>query len=62
VHEDLSIDYGKIDYAIDCEGVPVLFDLNKTIGLNNPNSERALKGAWNLADGLGSLVDITSRK
>ena len=62
VREDLRIDYGKIDYAIDCEGVPVLFDVNKTIGLNNPNSERALKGAWKLADGLGSLVDITSRK
>jgi hypothetical protein len=60
--EDLRIDYGKIDYAIDCEGVPVLFDVNKTIGLSNPNSERALKGAWNLADGLGSLVDITSPK
>src|SRR6476661_4490166 len=29
VREDLRIDYGKIDYAIDGDGVPVLFDVNK---------------------------------
>jgi hypothetical protein len=53
---EFRIDYGKIDYAIDCEGVPVLFDVNKTIGLVNPNSERARRVARNLADGLSSLV------
>jgi hypothetical protein len=58
VRRDLRIDYGKIDYAIDCEGVPVLFDVNKTIGLTNPNSERAQKIATDLADGLTSLVNI----
>jgi hypothetical protein len=36
VRRELRIDYGKIDYAIDCEGVPVLFDVNKTIGLDEP--------------------------
>jgi hypothetical protein len=58
----LRIDYGKIDYAIDCEGVPVLFDVNKTIGLVNPNSERARNAARILADGLSSLVDIKAQR
>jgi hypothetical protein len=53
----MRVDYGKIDYAIDCEGVPVVFDINKTLGLSNPNSERAVKLTIDLADGLNFLVN-----
>jgi hypothetical protein len=30
---DFPVDYGKIDYVIDRNGIPVLFDVNKTINL-----------------------------
>ena len=53
----MRVEYGKIDYAIDCEGVPVVFDVNKTVGLSNPNSERAVKLTRDLADGLISFVE-----
>jgi hypothetical protein len=56
LRREFRIDYGKIDYAIDREGIPVLFDVNKTIGLMDPNSDRARKMAGILADGLNSLV------
>jgi len=56
LRREFRIDYGKIDYAIDREGIPVLFDVNKTIGLVNPNADRARKMAGILADGLSSLV------
>jgi hypothetical protein len=58
LRKELRVDYGKIDYAIDCDGVPVLFDVNKTVGgFRNPNSERALKIARDLAEGISSVVD-----
>lgn len=56
LRREFCIDYGKIDYAIDRDGIPVLFDVNKTIGLANPNSDRARKMAGVLADGLSSFV------
>ena len=56
VRKEFQIDYGKIDYVIDCDGTPVLFDVNKTIGLSDPNSERARMMARILANGLTSLV------
>lgn len=56
VREDLRIDYGKIDYAIDGDGVPVLFDVNKTIGGGTKDSEWTLRTAKILAQGLHSLV------
>lgn len=56
IRRELRIDYGKIDYAIDRDGIPVLFDVNKTIGLPHPYSERARSVGANLADGLISLV------
>jgi hypothetical protein len=56
IRRELRIDYGKIDYAIDSDGIPVLFDVNKTIGLPRPYSERARSVGANLADGLISLV------
>jgi hypothetical protein len=53
IRRELRVDYGKIDYyAIDAEGMPVLFDVNKTIGLMDPTSERARGMARILADGL----------
>jgi hypothetical protein len=55
VRRELRIDYGKIDYAIDHEGFPVLFDVNKTVGLVNPDSEWARGAAKILAAGLSSL-------
>lgn len=61
VRRELRVDYGKIDYAIDCDGTPVLFDVNKTIGLPPPYSERARSVAANLADGLTSLVTLSAR-
>ena len=30
IREELRVDYGKIDYAIDVDGAAVLFDVNKT--------------------------------
>ncbi len=33
LRRELGIDYGKIDYALDENGAPVLFDVNKTIGV-----------------------------
>jgi hypothetical protein len=56
VREELRVDYGKIDYAIDVDGIPVLFDVNKTIGNLNPNSEWGFNTAKMLAQGLHSLV------
>jgi hypothetical protein len=56
IREELRIDYGKIDYAIDVDGAPVLFDVNKTTGTRNPNSEWGFKTANILARGLHSLV------
>jgi hypothetical protein len=57
LRSELRIDYGKIDYAVDCDGVPVLFDVNKTIGgFRNPTSERALKIAGDLADGIETIL------
>jgi hypothetical protein len=48
LRKEFRIDYGTIDYAIDPEGVPVLFDVNKTIGLPSANlSERAREVARN---------------
>jgi hypothetical protein len=52
VREDLRIDYGKIDYAIDADGLPVLFDVNKTIGGGTKNTEWTLKTAEILAGGV----------
>jgi hypothetical protein len=57
MRREFRIDYGKMDYAIDCEGAPVLFDVNKTIGVLYPSSERARRAARILARGLSSLVD-----
>jgi len=57
VRRELRLDYGKIDYGIDCEGVPVVFDVNKTVGLSNPNSERAVKLTRDLAEGLISFLE-----
>jgi hypothetical protein len=56
IREELRVDYGKIDYAFDVDGAPVLFDVNKTIGNRNPNSEWGFKAANILAQGLHSLV------
>jgi hypothetical protein len=56
MREELRVDYGKIDYAIDVDDTPVLFDVNKTTGNRNPNSEWGLKMASILAQGLDSLV------
>lgn len=52
VRKDLNLDYGKIDYAIDCDGFPVLFDVNKTTGVANPDSATSREYARTLADGL----------
>ncbi|SFK22196.1 hypothetical protein [Methylocapsa palsarum] len=51
----LGMDYGKIDYAI-CDGEPVVFDLNKTIGSRRRPTEAARTLAAALAKGLGSLA------
>ena len=56
IREELRVDYGKIDYAIDVDGAAVLLDVNKTIGNRNPNSEWGFKTANILAQGLYSLV------
>jgi len=56
IREELRVDYGKIDYAIDVDGAPVLFDVNKTIGGGNKNTEWTLKTANILAQGLDALV------
>ena len=56
VREDLRIEYGKIDYAIDGDGVPILFDVNKTIGGGTKDSEWTLRTTKILSQGLHSLV------
>lgn len=55
VRADLRIDYGKIDYAIDSDGVPTLFDVNKSIGVSNGDSPVARSVARRLALGLASI-------
>ena len=56
VRRDLKIDYGKIDFAIDSDGIPVLYDVNKTIGIEGPGSELARELARKLADGIQCLT------
>jgi hypothetical protein len=46
------VEYGKIDYVIDEDGAPVLFDVNKTIGVNDPNSDLTRSQAEIIASGL----------
>lgn len=57
VRTELRLDYGKIDYAIDREGNPVLFDVNKTIGVARPDSLSARQNARTLADGLAYYLE-----
>jgi hypothetical protein len=56
IRRGLRVDYGNIDYAIDAEGTPVLFEVNKTIGLMDRTSERARGMTKILADGLISCL------
>ena len=59
VRERQKMDFGKIDYAIDADGNPVLYDINKTAGMSAPNSELIATIAARVAPGLESLVRST---
>jgi hypothetical protein len=55
LRRSLGLDYGKIDYAI-CDGKPVAFDINKTVGTRRPPTEAGKALAASLAEGLESFV------
>lgn len=49
----LNLEYGKIDYAMN-NGVPIIYDANKTIGLTSTTSDAAWSLARDLAPGITS--------
>lgn len=57
IRRDMRVDYGKIDYVVEAGGTAILYDVNKTIGVSNPDSPLALGIASTLAGGLSSLFE-----
>jgi hypothetical protein len=61
VRERFGMDYGKIDYAIDASGNPVLYDINKTIGICSPEDPKLNAMAQALALGLVPFAHSAQR-
>jgi hypothetical protein len=56
LRREMGMHYGKIDYVMN-DGIPVLFDINKTVGTRYPPTEECKAIGAALAKGLESIVD-----
>ena len=57
VRQRLGVDYGKIDYCMH-DGVPVLLDVNKTIGMSPRNpSQDFLEYVCRISPGITDYLD-----